>query len=66
LKYIYSVGLGDLPDVALKMGRELLDLSHREAATFDLLPRLGHKDPFDRMLVRQAIGQGVTIQVSGL
>jgi PIN domain nuclease of toxin-antitoxin system len=40
----------DLPDVARRMGCEVLEL-----ASFHKLPRAGHKDPFDRMLVYQAI-----------
>ena len=34
---------------------ELLPLSPEEATSFHRLPRTGHKDPFDRMLIWQAI-----------
>ena len=45
----------DLPDVARRMGCEVLDLDAEDAASFHKLPRAGHKDPFARMLVYQAI-----------
>ena len=45
----------DLPDVARRIGCEVLELDSEDAASFHKLPRAGHKDPFDRMLVYQAI-----------
>ena len=45
----------DLPDVASRMGCEVLELDAEDAASFHKLPRVTHKDPFDRMLVYQAI-----------
>jgi PIN domain nuclease of toxin-antitoxin system len=45
----------DLPDVARRMGCELLELDSEDAASFHKLSRAAHKDPFDRMLVYQAI-----------
>jgi PIN domain nuclease of toxin-antitoxin system len=45
----------DLPDVARRMGCQVLELDSEDAASFHKLPRAGHKDPFDRMLVYQAI-----------
>ncbi len=40
---------------AQDMGLAILPLEVDEAVSFHRLPRLAHKDPFDRMLVRQAI-----------
>ena len=39
-------------------GFEFLSLEPETAASFYKLPRGGHRDPFDRMLVWQAIGKG--------
>lgn len=44
-----------LPDFAGKMNLEILMLTAAEASSFHELPRLSHKDPFDRMLIWQAI-----------
>lgn len=47
-----------LPEDIQNAGFEVLPLEAPEAATFHCLPRL-HKDPFDRMLVWQAISKGM-------
>lgn len=36
-------------------------LSEKEAATFYKLPNLKHKDPFDRLIIWQAINRGITL-----
>ena len=53
----------ELPNAAETAGFEILTISSLEAATFGQLAKLGHKDPFDRMLVWQAI-QGKLALVS--
>jgi len=45
----------DLPDVAEEMGLEIMQLLPKEAAGFHKLPKLAHKDPFDRLMIWQAI-----------
>lgn len=45
----------DLPQIAISAGFSLLPMESENAASFHLLPRIAHKDPFDRMLVWQAI-----------
>jgi len=45
----------DLPDVAEKTGMDILQITPQEAASFHNLPRLTHKDPFDRLIIWQAI-----------
>lgn len=50
-----------LPEVATTMGFGLLSLDVDEASSFHRLPRDIHKDPFDRMLVWQAISRSVPI-----
>ncbi len=51
----------DLPDAALQMGFNVLLLASEDAASFYQLPRLPHKDPFDRMLIWQAIRGDLTL-----
>ncbi|MFO7580063.1 type II toxin-antitoxin system VapC family toxin [Nitrosomonas halophila] len=42
---------GDLLPVMDEMGFERMILSFEEAALFYKLPKIAHKDPFDRMLI---------------
>jgi PIN domain nuclease of toxin-antitoxin system len=51
----------DLPAVAEQMGLNTLDLNPLEAAGFHRLPRTAHKDPFDRLLIWQAIQRRLTL-----
>lgn len=51
----------ELPEVADRMGYGMLPMYSNEAASFHRLPLAGHKDPFDRMLVWQAINQHKTL-----
>lgn len=44
-----------LPSIAKDSGFELLELDIKTASSFYKLPKLKNKDPFDRMLVWQAI-----------
>lgn len=53
-----------LPKVAEEMGVGILKVKADEMASFYKLPRLGHKDPFDRMVIWQAIS-GKMILISG-
>lgn len=55
LKGIYPE---DLAVYAKKAGFEIINLNADMASSFYKLPRLSHKDPFDRMLVWQAISTG--------
>jgi PIN domain nuclease of toxin-antitoxin system len=51
-----------LPDAALLQGFELLPLEARLAAGFSALPDIPkHRDPFDRMLIWQAVSMGYTV-----
>jgi PIN domain nuclease of toxin-antitoxin system len=45
----------DLPGVARQMGLSILDLGATESSSFHKLPRFAHRDPFDRLLIWQAI-----------
>jgi len=56
-----GVSPDELPDTALRMGLNILELHAEDAASFHSLPRGEHKDPFDRMLAYQAIRQHKTL-----
>jgi PIN domain nuclease of toxin-antitoxin system len=45
----------ELPDFAVQMNVEILQITPAEAASFYKLPKLSHKDPFDRLIIWQAI-----------
>ena len=51
----------ELPEFANKMSFELLNLSAEDAASFYHPPRITHKDPFDRMLIWQAIREKMVL-----
>jgi PIN domain nuclease of toxin-antitoxin system len=51
----------ELPDFADQMNLEILPLTAAEASSFHKLPRLSHKDPFDRIIIWQAIQRGMTL-----
>ncbi len=51
----------DLLEVIDDMGFEKILLTLEEAALFYQLPKLEHKDPFDRMLIWQAISNDLIL-----
>jgi PIN domain nuclease of toxin-antitoxin system len=51
----------DLPGICEEMSFSILEFSATDAATFYRLPKLSHKDPFDRMLIWQAIRRNLTL-----
>ena len=56
-----NVSPAELPGAAREMGLELLLLDPDTAASVGRLPRDRHRDPFDRMLVWQAIRGGLVL-----
>ncbi|MDA0836234.1 MAG: type II toxin-antitoxin system VapC family toxin [Planctomycetota bacterium] len=50
-----------LPELAEEMGLSILELGAMDSSSYHLLPIEAHKDPFDRMLVWQAIRNGLTL-----
>jgi PIN domain nuclease of toxin-antitoxin system len=48
----------ELPMVAQEMQFAILQTDATDMASFHALPRTAHKDPFDRMIIWQAIRQG--------
>ena len=51
----------DLPKQAVKVGIETLKLSEDLVSTFYRLPKTEHKDPFDRLIIWQAINENITL-----
>lgn len=51
----------ELPDFADQMNLETVPITAAEASSFHQLPRLSHKDPFDRMIIWQAIQRRMTL-----
>ena len=45
----------DFPAIVRQSGFDILPMAETDAATFHRLPRMGHKDPFDRLIIWQAI-----------
>jgi PIN domain nuclease of toxin-antitoxin system len=54
-------GPDQLPNKCLEMGFEIIDLNINETSTFHQLTADYHKDPFDRMLIWQAIKNNYTL-----
>ena len=51
-----------IPDYALSMGLTFLPLAADTASSFHQLPKIGeHRDPYDRMLVWQAIREDLVL-----
>lgn len=50
-----------LPDYAKTNGFPITAIDVNTLASFHKLPRIGHKDPFDRMLIWEAINNNYTI-----
>ena len=51
----------ELPGFAKQTGLNILAISPHVAASFHKLPRLLHKDPFDRFIIWQAIQRKITL-----
>jgi PIN domain nuclease of toxin-antitoxin system len=51
----------ELPDFAVQMSLEILPITAAEASSFHKLPKLTHKDPFDRIIIWQAIQRKMTL-----
>ena len=51
----------DMPDIAMQMHIEIIQPTAQETASFYQLPKIKHKDPFDRMIIWQAIQQPLVL-----
>lgn len=51
----------DLPSACMQTGFDILSLSSEDSSTYHKLKATYHKDPFDRMLIWQAIRNDYTL-----
>ncbi len=51
----------DMPAIAAQMQIETIQPTAQETASFHRLPKFKHKDPFDRMIICQAIQQPLVL-----
>jgi PIN domain nuclease of toxin-antitoxin system len=57
-----DININDFPKYAGNMGFTIMDMQENETITFHKLPlKKNHKDPFDRMLIWQAITKNITM-----
>jgi PIN domain nuclease of toxin-antitoxin system len=59
--HITGLSPQDFPQACLQMGFDLESLSAEDTSTYHQLEATYHKDPFDRMLIWQAIKNGYTL-----
>lgn len=63
--FFENTDIRNFPKYAEDMGFTIINLKKEESISFHELPqKTGHKDPFDRMLIWQAIKGGMTL-ISG-
>ncbi|MBC8185906.1 type II toxin-antitoxin system VapC family toxin [candidate division KSB1 bacterium] len=51
----------EIPLKSKEINIETLILSEKEVSTFYKLPKIRHKDPFDRLIIWQAINENMTL-----
>ena len=51
----------DIPALVRQSGLDIQPITETDAATFHHLPRQEHKDPFDRLIIWQAISHKLTL-----
>jgi PIN domain nuclease of toxin-antitoxin system len=58
---LYGIEPDEIPYCAEQMDVSILPVDSSEAASFHKLPRLKHKDPFDRLIIWQAIQRKIIL-----
>ncbi len=56
-----NVSPSEFPDIAKTMDMGILEIDANDVSTFHELPRIGHRDPFDRLIIWQAIRRKMPI-----
>ena len=56
-----GVNPDELPIMAQEIGIETLEISKEETSSFYKLPKIKHKDPFDRLIIWQAIKRNIIL-----
>ncbi len=60
--FLNGIEVNKLADYAREMDLRILELSAQECCSFaELPPKDNHKDPFDRMIIWQAISRGMKL-----
>lgn len=59
--HLKNISPAEFPDVVKKMDIEILDIDVDDVSTFHELPKIGHRDPFDRLIIWQAIRRKMSI-----
>jgi PIN domain nuclease of toxin-antitoxin system len=59
--HLTNVTPDDFPEIVRQSGFTILQLADTEAATFHRLPRMEHKDPFDRLIIWQTISRKLAL-----
>ena len=58
---LHGVVPDDIPALVRQSGLDILPITEADAATFHHLPRQEHKDPFDRLIIWQALSHKLTL-----
>ena len=56
-----NVSPTEFPAIAQTMDLEILGIDADDVSTFHELPRVGYHDPFDRLIIRQAIRRKIPV-----
>lgn len=56
-----NVSPAEFPAIAKTMDLEILGIDAEDVSTFHELPLIGHRDPFDRLIIRQAIRRKIPV-----
>jgi PIN domain nuclease of toxin-antitoxin system len=59
--YLENASPKEFPAIAKTMELEILGIDAGDVSTFHELPHVGHRDPFDRLIIRQAIRRKIPI-----
>jgi PIN domain nuclease of toxin-antitoxin system len=59
--HLENVSPAEFPAIAKTMDMEILEIDAVDVSTFHELPRVGHRDPFDRLIIRQAIRRKIPV-----
>ena len=51
----------EIPHKAKEINIDTLEISERDVSTYFKLPKIKHKDPFDRLIIWQAINENITL-----
>jgi len=56
-----SITPEEIPRKVKEINIDTLEISEKDVSTYYKLPKIQHKDPFDRLLIWQAINYNITL-----